>query len=163
MKKPTLLLAAATAAVLCLASIAHAADLSRSDRTFFEKAAKSGMKEVMVSEAALLHLTSASVKEFAQMMITHHTKANEELRSLALAKGVTLPPKEDKVAKKWRENTKDVDDEYLKEMVDDHEDAIDLFEDASKSADSDIAAFAQKTLPTLRSHLEIAKAHKKSH
>jgi putative membrane protein len=42
-------------------------------------------------------------------------------------------------------------------MVSDHEDAVRLFERGSKSSDPDIAAFAQKTLPTLQHHLMMAQ------
>ena len=45
----------------------------------------------------------------------------------------------------------------IKEMVSDHLGAVKLFENASKSADPDIAAFAQKTLPTLQHHLMMAQ------
>jgi len=139
------------------------AELSHADRNFFEKAAKSGMKEVEVSQQALAHLTAPDVRNFAQMMVDDHSKANAELTALAQKKGVVLPPPQAKVARKWAENKKDVDDEYLGEMTGDHKDAVDLFEKAAKSEDPDIAAFAQKTLPTLRHHLEQVKQLKKAH
>ena len=137
------------------------AELSRADKNFFEKAAKSGMKEVDVSQQALAHLTAPEVRNFAQMMVADHTKANEELKALAAKKGVTLPAPDAKPAQKWAKNSKDVDDEYLAEMSGDHKDAIDLFEKAAKSDDPDIAAFAQKTLPTLKHHHETVKQLKK--
>ena len=55
-----------------------------------------------------------------------------------------------------------VDKKYIHEMVEDHEDTVKLFEKASKSEDADVAAFAQKTLPTLQHHLQMAKDLKKS-
>lgn len=143
--------------LLALASSAFAANLDHSDRRFFEKAAKAGMKEVDVSQAVLGKAVNPSVREFAQMMVADHAKANEELKALAAKKGVTLPAPEMKHAEKWAKNDKDVDDEYLKEMVSDHKDAVDLFKDAAKSKDADIAAFAAKTLPTLEHHLEMVK------
>ena len=156
-----LLSLAATAAMLVCTSLTHAAELDRSDRNFFEKAAKGGQKEVMVSQEALPHLTSPAAREFAQMMINDHGMANTELAALAMSKGVTLPAPSEKVAKKWAKNTKDVDDEYLATMVSDHKDTVDLFEKAAKSKDPEIAAFANKMLPTLRQHLAMAKTDKK--
>ena len=47
-------------------------------------------------------------------------------------------------------------------MKSDHEDAVKLFEKASKSDDLEVAAFAQKTLPALLHHLEMAKDLKKT-
>ncbi len=161
MKTPKFILSlAATAAMLVSAAVAHA-ELDRADRHFFEKAAKSGENEVTISQEALPHLTSPSARDFANMVIADHSKVNAELASLAMSKGVTLPSPSEKVAKKWANNTKDVDDEYLATMVGDHKDAVDLFEKASKSKDPEIAAFAQKYLPTLREHLALAKTDKK--
>lgn len=155
-KKITLLVAiAATFATSAFA------ELSRADKAFFEKAAKAGMKEVDVSQQALVHLTAPDVRNFAQMMVSDHSRANEELKALAARKGVLLPAPDTKLTQKWAKNSKDVDDEYLAEMSGDHKDAIDLFEKAAKSEDPDIAAFAQKTLPTLRHHHEMVKQLKK--
>jgi len=140
-----------------------AANLSRSDRNFFEKAAKSGMKEVAVSRSTLDRLVNPQVKHFAQMMVDDHSKANAELMALAQKKGVTLPPKDDmKLMEKWSKKTDEVDEDYMEEMVDDHQEAVELFEEASKSEDAEIAAFANKTLPTLRQHLTVAKDLKKA-
>jgi putative membrane protein len=138
--------------------------LSHGDRSFFEKAAKSGMKEVAVSQAALPNLTNPQVKNFAQMMVADHSGANTELMSLASTKGVLLPDtdkKDMKLTDKWSKKVKDADEEYMEEMVSDHKDAVDLFEKASKSDDAAIAAFAQKTLPTLQHHLTMAQDLKK--
>jgi len=42
-------------------------------------------------------------------------------------------------------------------MADDHREAVELFEQAVKSSDPDIAVFARNTLPMLRQHLETAR------
>ena len=50
------------------------------------------------------------------------------------------------------------DKEYVDAMVEDHEDDVAAFEDQSKNAtDPDVKAFAAKTLPTLKKHLEAIK------
>jgi putative membrane protein len=50
------------------------------------------------------------------------------------------------------------DKEYVKVMVDDHEKDVDAFqEQADDGDDADTKAFAAKTLPTLKSHLEMIK------
>lgn len=135
--------------------------VSRSDRKFLEAAAKSGVKEVAVSEAVLPSLTTPAAQEFARMMVKDHTLANDELKALAANKAVELPPETTDVAKKWTDKNKDdIDEAYLKEMVSDHKAAVDLFEKGTKADDPDVAAFAQKTLPTLRQHLEMAKGNK---
>jgi putative membrane protein len=91
------------------------------------------------------------------MMITDHTAAAAELATLAASKDVQLPPADSSVADEWSKKTGDVDGKYIKEMVSDHEDAVKLFEKATKSTDTDVAAFAQKTLPTIQHHLMMAQ------
>lgn len=130
------------------------------DKSFLEKAALSGKKEVAVSQAVLPHLQTAAARKFAEMMVNDHTKANAELEALAAKKAVALEAVDPKLAAKWGEKRKDADEAYMKEMISDHEDAVKLFEKATKSEDAEIAAFAKKTLPTLRAHLELAKGNK---
>lgn len=149
---------------LGLSAFSFAADssVSHSDKSFFEKAAKSGDEEVAVSKAALPHLTNAQAKEFAQMMVSDHSAAGQELQALAAKKGVALPAKQPDTDK-WNKAKKDYDAEYIKKMVSDHEDAVSLFTKTSKKADdAEVQAFAAKTLPTLQHHLEMAKTIKQT-
>lgn len=115
------------------------------------------MKEIAVSQAVMDHLTNPQLKQFAQTMITDHSAANTELAKLAASKNFDLPPQDPSIADEWSKKTGNVDSDYVKEMVSDHEGAVKLFEKASKSEDPDIAAFAQKTLPTLQHHLMMAQ------
>jgi putative membrane protein len=136
--------------------------LSHHDRAFLSKAAKAGMKEIAVSQAVMDHLSSPQLKQFAQTMVTDHSAANTELMTLAASKNFELPPQDPAIMDEWSKKTGDIDRKYVKEMVSDHEDAVKLFEKASKSEDPDIAAFAQKTLPTLQHHLMMAQDLKTS-
>ena len=138
------------------------AKVSHSEKSFFEKAAKGGTKEVEISQAVVDRLTNPQVREFAQTMITDHTAVNAELTTLAVSKGITLPAESTKLSDKWSKKGGDLDEDYIEEMKDDHEDAVKLFEKASKSSDPEVAAFAQKNLPALLHHLEMAKSLKKS-
>jgi putative membrane protein len=138
-----------------------ATKLSHSDKTFIEKAAKGGMKEVAISQAVSGKLTGPGVRDLAQMMISEHGAANTELAALAARKGVSLPAADASDTKRWSKNDKDVDDEYLEQMKDDHQEAIDVFERGAKTEDAEIAVFAQKMLPRLQAHLEHIKALKK--
>jgi putative membrane protein len=167
------LAAAAAAAILCTALSAQVTptptmtpdqptadegggNLDHHDRWFVRKAAEGGMEEVAISQAVMDKLTNAQLKEFAQTMITDHTAANNELATLAGNKGVKLPAAKD-WAEDWSKKSGDVDKKYIKKMVSDHKEAVKLFEKGSESKDADIAAFAQKTLPTLQHHLSMAE------
>jgi putative membrane protein len=52
------------------------------------------------------------------------------------------------------------DKAYVAEMIKEHKAAIAAFQRESKSADPDVKAFAEKTLPTLKEHLSQAQAVK---
>jgi putative membrane protein len=136
--------------------------LSHHDRAFMKKAAAAGMKEIDVSRAVMDRLSNSHGKDLAQMMITDHTAAGEELATLAANKGVKLPAEDVSISADWAKKTGDIDSLYAKEMVADHEGAVKLFEKATSSSDPDVAAFARKTLPTLQHHLEMAQELAKS-
>jgi putative membrane protein len=132
--------------------------LDHADRSFLRKAATAGMKEITVSQAVLERLTNPQLKEFARQMVTDHTNVNNQLMTLAQQKGVELPQKDEtSLTEKWTEKGGDLDKKYIKTMVSDHEEAVKLFTKAAQSSDPDVAAFAQKTLPVLQHHLEMAK------
>jgi len=58
---------------------------------FIQQAAISGMSEVQLSQLALKKTKNSSVKNFAAMMVKDHSGANAELKTLAKAKGYSLP------------------------------------------------------------------------
>ncbi len=145
-----------------MAVASPAADnLKHSDKAFIEKAAKAGQTEVQVSQIATERATNPSIKDFAQMVVSDHTQMNNELSALAATKGVALPATDAKIDKWSAKKATEFDKDYVKEMVEAHEDAVSLFEKAAKSEDADIAAFAQKYLPKLQAHYTAAKDLKK--
>jgi putative membrane protein len=145
------------------ASIADDA-LAAKDRRFIEKAARGGMAEVEMGKLAQDKAASDRVKAFARKMAEDQSRANDELKQLAAAKGVTLPT--DIAAKDRREINKlsklsgaDFDREYMKSMVSDHQKDLSEFKSESKSSrDNDVKSFAAKTLPTLQQHLDLARS-----
>jgi putative membrane protein len=132
-----------------------AAALSDKDKDFIQTAAKGGMMEVEMGKAGQKQAKSADVKKFATLMVTDHTKANNQLKSLAKKKGVTLEaeaPKPDKM------DDATFDKDFMAHMVKDHEKVVAEFEaEAKDGSDADVKAWATKTLPTLKQHLEKAK------
>jgi len=134
------------------------------DAKFAVDAANGGMAEVALGKLAEGKAVNAKVKEFAAMMVADHTKANDELMALAQSKNITLPQavsteKQAVMDELTKKSGNDFDKAYVDQMVDDHKKTISLFEDASKNAkDADIKAFVDKTLPTLRTHLEHVNA-----
>jgi putative membrane protein len=52
----------------------------------------------------------------------------------------------------------DFDREYMRMMVKDHAKKVEMFErEATKGKDPDVKAWAAKTLPTVREHLQMAR------
>jgi putative membrane protein len=131
--------------------------------TFWTKTAQGGMAEVELGKLASSKAQNAEVKSFAQKMVTDHTKANDELKALATEKNVTLPTTLDSAHQSTIDEMKNLsgaefDKEYVNAMVKDHEADVQLFEkQADDNSDPDAKAFAAKTLPTLRMHLDMIK------
>jgi putative membrane protein len=129
---------------------------------FVQKAAQDGMTEVEAARLALNKSQDKQIRDFAQRMVTDHGKANAELASIAKAKGIDAPNRLDAEHQAMVDTFKeksgaDFDAAYAHHMNMDHSKAVSLFEGAAKSGDADLAAFAQKTLPTLKEHKKLAE------
>jgi len=125
--------------------------LSAKDKTFIHKAAKGGMMEVAMGTLAAQNGQSDGVKSFGKRMVTDHSKANDELKSIAAQKGVKLPSKEP--TGKWSS-----DKAYMDMMVKDHEkDLAEFQEEASTGTDPDVKKFAEDTAKVVQEHLDLAK------
>jgi len=142
--------------------------LGKEDSTFVMKAAAGGMMEVELGKVAQDNGNNARVKNFGQMMVSDHSKANDELKSFASSRGISLPsalPADEQkhVDAMKKMKGKAFDTHYMSMMVNDHKTDIGEFEKASKSAkDNDLKNWATKTLPTLKTHLDSAQAINKS-
>lgn len=68
-------------------------DSMAADEQFLVKAFSGGMLEVMLGKTAQQNAASAQVKQFGQMMVTDHTKADSEMAVIAKLKNITLPDK----------------------------------------------------------------------
>jgi putative membrane protein len=148
-----------TVAALSLAGVATAQEspatksssVSAKDKTFMKKAARGGMMEVAMGKLAEENGKSDDVKSFGKRMVTDHSKANNELKSIAEQKGVKLPTKEP--SEKWTS-----DKAYMDMMVKDHEKDLAEFQEAAKTAsDLDVKKFAEDTAKVVQEHLDLAK------
>jgi putative membrane protein len=130
---------------------------------FMTRAAEGGMAEIETGKLAVSKAQNAEVKQFAQQMIADHTRANNELKTLAGKKNVTLPtgldPMHQAMAAKLSGLTgAEFDREYMRGQVEDHERTVALFQaQADNGADAEAKAMAAKTLPNLKMHLEMAR------
>ena len=124
---------------------------------FVQKAAEGGAAEVAIAKLAQQKAENAEVKAFAERLEKDHTAANTELKALATNRNITLPAeKKGPVYFKLEKlSGAAFDRAFVAAMVTDHQKDVKAFEkEAANGADADIKAFAAKTLPTLKEHLQ---------
>ncbi|MBV9491549.1 MAG: DUF4142 domain-containing protein [Verrucomicrobia bacterium] len=160
MKKTILL----TALSLCCAGIGFAAQgLTADEQAFIQKAAKSDETEISLSKLALEKSTAPQIKQFAQMMVTDHTKSTSLLKPIAATHNVAIPAtpgpaNEAKYKTLQKTSGAKFDAAYIKLMVTDHESTLQAFQNASgKVHDPKLKEFIATVQPIVTHHLEMAK------
>ena len=155
-------------------STSMGAAFAATSNDFVDKAAAGGIAEIETSRLALEKSASADVKEFANMMITDHSKANDELATIAKKHDIEVPDTTTLV-KQAKEKILDMRDEsfdaaYANNQVKAHEETIELFKKEANTVTDDqvkgateLKGFAQKMLPGLEKHLEAAKKLQAAH
>ncbi|MEH2163175.1 MAG: DUF4142 domain-containing protein [Nostoc sp.] len=134
--------------------------LSSSDRQFVTEAAQGGLAEVQLGRLASQRGTSKAVKQYGQQMVKDHTQVNNQLKQLAVQKGVTLPTtigsKNQQVKQRLSQlSGSKFDRQYLNQMLQDHQKDVAAFQkEAEQGQDTDVKAFAAQALPTLQQHLQ---------
>jgi putative membrane protein len=112
--------------------------------------------EVEMGKMAQQKGKSAEVKKIGGMMVSDHTKANNELMGIAKKKGVDLSKEKPSMKKLDAAN---FDKEYIDAMVKDHEKDLSAFQaEAKNGSDADVKAFASKTSAVIKKHLDAVKA-----
>ncbi len=138
-------------------------EMTNEDKEFVTMAGLGGLAEVQMANLALQKATNADVKAFAQRMSTDHSKSNGEIAEFATAKGLALATELDGDPESALEHLSSLsgaefDKAYMQHVIEDHERDVAAFDKASTSAsDADLKAWAGRTLPTLKEHLELAK------
>ena len=133
--------------------------MSQKDVNFIQKAAGGGAQEVENGKMAEKQAKSADVKSVAARMVADHTRIDKELTALANRKGVTFNTSG---VRAQNLGSGDFDRLYLKWLEEAHRIDIADFERAAKSSDdSELKAWASKTLPTLKQHLAMVQAAEK--
>jgi putative membrane protein len=95
--------------------------------------------------------------------VSDHTAAGDELAALARNKQMTPPSEMDlnhKAKRDQLDNTygSEFDRVYIQGQVEDHTAVVNAFQnEISNGSDADVKAFAEKYLPTIQHHLEMAR------
>src|SRR5215471_2559204 len=136
--------------------------LNAADRQFMMQAAQGGLGEIEIAKLGASKAANDEVKKFSQRMVDDHTKANDELKSLADKKGVTLPNELTKAQKATRDRLDKLsgdkfDRPFMAQMISDHKKTNALFQKQEKIAkDPDLKQWTTSTLPMLQDHLKRA-------
>ena len=142
------------------------------DREFIEEQVAMGSAEIELGRLAQQRGTHAEVKEFGAMMVRDHEAAAEQLKPIAARANTGRDAtagtdkhgdhKED-IEELSKLSGREFDRKYIEQMIDDHEKGIkDVERKAENAGDPDVKAWAVKTLPKMREHLDRAKAIKET-
>ncbi len=141
------------------------APVSQEDADWAVDVANAGMTEVELSKVAQTKATNPRLKNFADMMVTDHSKANDQLKQLAATKNITLPANLSDASQKKLDNLnkktagKDFDKAYIDDMLDGHKKAVDKLQKGSTDLkDADLKNFATQTLSVVQMHQDSIKA-----
>jgi putative membrane protein len=161
-------------AVCCIAfctlpALAQAHKPPMSDQKFVDLAAQTDMVEANLGQLAQSASSSQDVKDYAQMLITDHTKDFDQLYDLAHQTNLTrpdaigTPQNKAMIAPYQKLKGTAFDRRYIHDMIAGHTQAIAICKKEAADADNPaLKSYAQDTLPVLQKHLDGAKALAKS-
>jgi putative membrane protein len=142
---------------------------ANADRDFIVDQLEDGSAEVALGKLAGERASHPQVKEFAEAMVRDHQMAGDELKQAASRANVqvTEPADLDDDHKDLQEDLmklsgKDFDKKYIDAMIDEHQEAVNELERRTDDSNAEIKAWAVKTLPKVRQHLEQAKQLKET-
>ncbi|MCC2979997.1 MULTISPECIES: DUF4142 domain-containing protein [unclassified Sphingomonas] len=150
----------AIAATVIIASPVAAQALSPSD--FVTKAGASDLYERTSSKLVLETTKNQKIRQFAQMMITDHTKSTNDVKMAAKQAGVTPPPPaldadQSRMVAELRQARGEARDQaYVTQQKAAHQKALALHQGYAQSGTAaPLKAVAAKTAPVVQHHLEM--------
>ncbi len=133
------------------------------DANFANNTLADGTFEIQMAQRMLKDSKDANVRQFAQQMITDHTKVGDELRQITKAEGMNvtdrLTNEQTGVLNQMEKLTgKPLQTMYITKAIEGHEAAVSTFATiAETSSRPTFKTFAAKHLPALKMHLQMAK------
>lgn len=137
---------------------------TQKDAEFTYEAVASSYGEIKLAELANQRSRNNEVKNLAKMLLTDHTAALNELKTIAQAKAISIPVEERETAEKKIDNLADksgeeFDKKWTGEMLDMHKETINKFENRlDATEDAELKAYISKTLPVLKKHRDELEA-----
>lgn len=151
------------------ATSAGAGSISRADEKLMADIAQANLAEISTAKLAQEKSRNDQVKSFAQKMIDDHTKALDELKQLAQAKGISLPSEPGRQHKAMEKRLSSLsgdkfDKQYLEQAGDrSYKDTHKLLKRASnKAQDAELKNYASQMLGVVESHQPLAEETERS-
>jgi len=129
------------------------------DEAFITKAAQDGMTETRLGQLAVDKGKRDDVKKFGQQMATDHSRLTDDVKHLAILKGLTLSdqldPAHGGVVDRLSTLEQDqFDKAFIDQMVKDHRDDVTGMQNQLQTTrDPDVRDYIKKALPMMRAHL----------
>ena len=141
---------------------------NETDVQFVTMASMSNYAEIKAGQVAANKAQNQGVKQFGQMMVTDHTTASTQLKTLATQLGLQAKDSLDEAHVRLMDSLNTLsgiafDSVYISSQVVDHQKAIALFQNqAENGRNSELKKFAGDLLPHLEIHLHHADSLKMS-
>lgn len=141
-----------------------AAKAGMTDQQFVNLAAQTDMVEANLGQFAQTASDNQQVKDYAQMLVTDHTKDYQQLSDTAKQAGLNVPNAIDAEHNKkmidpfQKLKGAAFDRKYIAEMVAGHTKALAIYKkEAADAQDPQIKSYAEQAIPVLEKHLSGAK------
>jgi putative membrane protein len=145
-------------------SARSSAATSSNDSKFLQDAIRGNAAEVQMGELAKQRAESKAVRDYGQMLIDDHSKANEKATKIAAQMNITAAAEPS--AKQQQEHAAmaklsgtEFDTTFMSHMVQGHQQALAEYTAQAQSGNSSkVTDYAKDTLPTLKEHLSKAQS-----
>ncbi|MFN6495456.1 MAG: DUF4142 domain-containing protein [Nostoc sp. DedQUE01] len=137
--------------------------LTTPDKEFITKVAQNDITETKMSQLLLQRSKNKAVTDFAQKMIKEHTDSNKELMDIANSKGFKLLNDISSDDKSLLDNFRLLDRQsfnraYMQVQVQSHSKIqAEIQKYLEQGQDASLKAFADKILPVIAEHLQMAQ------
>ncbi len=133
------------------------------DKKFMKFAHQGNLAEIQLGQLAQQNGQAQEIKQFGQQMVSDHSNADDQLKSLAQTQQVSLPIETDRQHQDTKAKLETLkgaafDKAYMLAMLQDHQKTVQQFQkEANTAHDPEVKKLAAGTLPKLQEHLKLAQ------
>jgi putative membrane protein len=134
---------------------------------YLKEAYIAGLFEIKASELAINKSTNTEVKEYAEVLAGINQRITNDISQMAFSRQIKLPLElsnfqQGKLQNLLNKESKDFDNEYILQLVNNQRWTADFYEKVSKeSEDNEISTWAIHSLPTIKDNLEKSRVIQK--